>query len=74
MEKRVRSLIKSISFRIVATSATMSLVFLFTGDLAISASIGSLDFLVKLLIYYLHERVWNASNFGREKPVANPSV
>lgn len=66
MEKHVRSLAKTMSWRIVATSTTILLVFLFTGDLVISASVGSLELLSKIVIYYIHERIWNLSNFGRE--------
>lgn len=65
MEKRVRSLLKAISWRIVATSTTMLLVFLFTGNLVISVGVGSLELLFKTVIYYLHERIWNKSNFGK---------
>lgn len=74
MEKHVRSLMKSISWRIFATSTTMLLVLLFTGNLVISASIGFLGFLAKIVIYYSHERFWIMSNFGREKPTANLSA
>jgi uncharacterized membrane protein len=66
MEKHVRSLAKAVSWRIVATSTTVLLVFLFTGDLVISAGVGFLELLSKTVIYYLHERIWNMSNFGRE--------
>ena len=65
MEKRVRSLAKTMSWRIVATSTTILLVFLFTGDLVMSAGVGSLELLLKIFIYYLHERIWNMSNFGK---------
>lgn len=65
MEKRVRSLLKTISWRIVATSTTILLVFLFTGSLVISVGVGSLEVLLKIVIYYLHERIWNMSNFGK---------
>jgi uncharacterized membrane protein len=68
MEKRVRSLAKTISWRIVATSTTILLVFLFTGNLVISASVGSLELLAKIVVYYVHERIWDMSNFGREVP------
>lgn len=65
MEKRVRSLLKAISWRIVATSTTMFLVFLFTGNLVLSVGVGSLELLLKLVLYYVHERIWNRSNFGK---------
>lgn len=65
MEKRVRSVAKTMSWRIVATSTTILLVFLFTGNLVISVGVGSLELLFKTVIYYLHERIWNKSNFGK---------
>ncbi len=74
MEKHVRTLTKSISWRIVATSTTMLLVFLVTGDLVISAGVAALELLVKTVVYYLHERIWNMSNFGREKLAASLSA
>jgi uncharacterized membrane protein len=36
-----------------------------TGQLEFAAKIGLIDTTVKLLIYFLHERVWNKINFGR---------
>jgi uncharacterized membrane protein len=65
MEKHVRSIAKAISWRILATSTTIFLVFLFTGNFVTSASVGALELLSKTIIYYIHERIWNMSNFGR---------
>ena len=74
MEKRVRSAFKTLSWRIIATSTTIILVFLFTGNLIISAGVGSMELIVKTIIYYLHERAWNMSSFGREKLTAKIAV
>jgi len=67
MEKHVRSFAKAISWRIVATLTTILLVFAFTGSLMISGGVGIAELVVKILVYYLHERVWNMVDFGREK-------
>lgn len=67
MEKHVRSFAKAISWRIVATLTTMLLVFAFTGSLIISGGVGIAELVVKILVYYLHERIWNMVDFGREK-------
>jgi uncharacterized membrane protein len=67
MEKHVRSFAKAISWRVVATLTTMLLVFAFTGSLMISGGVGVAELVVKILVYYLHERVWNMVDFGREK-------
>ena len=66
MEKNVRSLAKTISWRIVASSITVLIVFLFTGNVVVSAGVGSLELISKTVVYYIHERIWNMSNFGRE--------
>jgi len=65
MEKPIRSLIKAISWRIIATLTTMLLVFVFTGNVAISSGVGVVELLVKTGVYFIHERIWNLSNFGR---------
>ena len=62
-ESHLRSLVKGISWRIVATSDTI-LVVLFitciTGDCSIdnALKIGVSEFLIKYIIYYFHERAW----------------
>jgi uncharacterized membrane protein len=67
MEKPIRSIVKAISWRIIATLTTMLLTFLFTGNLIISGGVGSAELLLKPVIYFMHERLWNLSDFGRER-------
>jgi len=62
-ESHIRSLLKAISWRIVATTDTILVVMLITcliGECSIESAIkiGSIEFLIKLLVYYLHERIW----------------
>lgn len=66
MEKPVRSLMKAVSWRVVATLTTIILVFIFTGNIIISGGVGFAEFFVKIAVYYLHERFWNLLDFGRE--------
>ena len=67
METHVRSVAKAVSWRIVATLTTVLLVYVFTRNLVVSGGVGLTELLSKLLIYYVHERVWNAIGFGRIK-------
>ena len=67
METHTRSIAKAISWRIVATLTTILLVFVFTGNLVVSGGVGITELLTKIVIYYVHERVWNAIGFGRIK-------
>jgi uncharacterized membrane protein len=64
-ESHLRSLIKSISWRIVATSDTILIVLLITcltGNCSIDQAIkiGAVELLSKLLVYYAHERIWQS--------------
>ena len=64
METKKRTLIKTISWRIVATLITIILVYFAFGELKIAAAVGGVEVIIKLLAYYLHERVWNNINYG----------
>lgn len=69
IETRQRTLFKSITWRITATLTTVTLVYLFTGQIDTALEVGVLEVTLKLFIYYLHERLWSRSSFGRiEKP------
>mgnify|MGYP001137920739 CR=1 FL=1 len=67
MEKPVRSLVKAISWRIIATLTTILLVIIFSRDLVLGTVVGITELILKTIIYYVHERVWNLSNFGRKR-------
>ncbi|MGQ9565966.1 MAG: DUF2061 domain-containing protein [Candidatus Bathyarchaeales archaeon] len=66
MEKPIRSLIKTVSWRLLATLITVILALLFTKDIGISTSIGILELIIKTAAYYVHERVWDLTSFGRK--------
>ena len=63
-----RSIVKALSWRILATVITASVVLIITGKLRLAVEIGLIDTLIKLGIYYLHERIWNRVHYGRVKP------
>jgi sulfate adenylyltransferase large subunit len=68
-ERRTRSLIKSVSWRVTGSIDTVVLAFLFTGtfltgSFKISAAIGLAELVTKVTLYYLHERIWAALPFG----------
>ena len=58
METRKRSLQKTISWRIIATTITIVVSYLFTKQIAIATGIGLVDAIASMTGYYLHERVW----------------
>jgi uncharacterized membrane protein len=64
-ETRRRSIAKSLSWRFLAGIITACVALGMTGQMKFAAEIGLIDTLVKLLIYFLHERAWNKVNYGR---------
>ncbi len=68
-ETRARSLAKSLSWRVSATLTTIALVWGFTGQVHIAIAVGGVEVLVKLAIFYVHERAWDAVVWGFVNPV-----
>ncbi len=66
-ETRIRSIIKAVTWRVVATLATMILVFVLTGHLRVAIAVGGFEIIIKFLLYFLHERFWNKIETGRIK-------
>jgi uncharacterized membrane protein len=69
-EKPYRSVVKAISWRTVGTIDTMIVSYFITGNLIMAASIGSIEVITKMALYYFHERAWNKLSFGRVKEEA----
>ncbi len=66
-ETKFRSIVKTLSWRILATLTTVLLVYIFIGDPKIAFSIGGIEVFLKMLIYFFHERAWNNIKFGRRE-------
>lgn len=58
-DSRTRSLAKALSWRITATLTTAIIAYIITGRLDTAAMIGGIEFILKFVIYYGHERLWN---------------
>lgn len=63
-ETHSRSILKGVTWRIIASGTTMTVVFFMTGDLALVASVGIVDIIAKVFFYYLHERSWGKVRWG----------
>ncbi len=71
-ESNGRSIIKTISWRFWASLTTAALVLAFTGEIEIALAIGGIEVVLKLFLYFFHERAWNKIPFGRKE--VQPSV
>lgn len=67
LEDHIRSGLKAVTWRFVASSDTFILSWLITGKVAIGFSIAGAEVFTKVLIYYLHERVWRYFSFLQSK-------
>ncbi len=68
-DSRKRHLVKTFTWRAVGTLDTMVLSWLITGNPLIGLQIGFVEAITKMILYYLHERVWYRINFGLDKRI-----
>ena len=59
-----RSFMKAVSWRTVGTIDTFIISFFVTGKVTLAGSIAAVEVVTKIMIYYLHERVWAAVPWG----------
>jgi uncharacterized membrane protein len=68
MDTHARSIAKAVSYRILGSLSTGAIFFVLTGKAGLSVGAGVLDAIVKIGVYFVHERLWNHIQFGRGKP------
>lgn len=66
-ERKRRSILKAISWRIIGTLDTFLISFLITGKIKFAISISGIELLTKFSLYFMHERIWNKIKFGKER-------
>lgn len=69
IENRKKHIFKTISWRIIGTLDTLLLSWLITGQLKLGLLLSGFEIITKMALYYMHERVWFASNWGIIKPL-----
>jgi uncharacterized membrane protein len=69
MESNARSIAKAVSYRVLGSIVTGFIVFMFSGDAKVSAGVGAADMVLKIALYYVHERLWNHIPFGRPRQI-----
>jgi uncharacterized membrane protein len=65
-EKHSRSIAKAISYRIISICVDLTVVFVITHRIDLTIGIVTTTNIVSTIVYYLHERAWNKSHFGRK--------
>ncbi len=69
-----RSILKALSWRVIASTATFVITYVIvrnstgkndTEALKFASAIASVDVIAKLILYYLHERLWTNIYWGK---------
>ena len=58
VDSKKRTMAKTITWRITASLTTFLIAWMLTGDILVGASIGSIEAVSKIFLYYFHERIW----------------
>ncbi|NQX97519.1 MAG: DUF2061 domain-containing protein [Flavobacteriales bacterium] len=60
-----RSVVKTISWRVIGTLDTILISWLIIGTLELAFSIGAVELVTKMGLYFFHERAWNKIKWGK---------
>jgi len=66
-ETNKRSIAKGISWRVIATGTTVIIIYLFFGRLDLAIVAGLIESVLKVGLYWAHERAWFKVRWGRKK-------
>ena len=58
-----KSIAKAISWRVLASFVIFVLVYFITGEMFISINVTMMDIVLKIILYYFHERAWMNIHF-----------
>lgn len=57
-ESHIRSIIKGLTWRVIASFTILLITYFLTGEMDTALKVTGVEFVIKLLLYYLHERAW----------------
>jgi uncharacterized membrane protein len=64
-ETQTRSVTKTVTWRITGSLATFAIAWIIGGDVGMAGSIAVVQIIANTVLYYLHERLWNLTSWGR---------
>ena len=65
MDSIIRSLVKTISWRLTGSLCTFLISFIILGDITTSSTIALIQLIFNTIMFYIHERIWNIIKWGR---------
>jgi uncharacterized membrane protein len=74
-ETHARTVIKAVSWRVIASLTTMTIIYVLTREWVLTLGAGVVEATSKMLFYYLHERAWGKIGWGKQShPLENIPV
>jgi len=64
-DRPVRSLAKAVTWRVTGTIDTFIIAWVITGQPLLASGIALTEIMTKVLLYWLHERVWTRVSWGQ---------
>lgn len=68
-ESHLRTILKTVSWRIIATTTTVTIAYFIFGDIENALKVGGIEFFAKMIIYYVHERAWQLAPRGTVRSI-----
>jgi len=65
LDKKLRSLVKSITWRIMGISVLATITWVITSNWIHTTSITAAFNMIQVILYYFHERLWEKTNWGK---------
>ncbi len=66
-DTKLRSVTKTVSWRLTGTACTFIVSWLILGDISTSGTIAIIQLTFNTVIFYIHERLWNFIKWGKLK-------
>lgn len=61
----MRTVVKGLTWRFVSILLTIGIVFWATGSIDGALKIGAIDFVIKFVVYFGHEKAWKLTDWGK---------
>ena len=69
-----RTFWKAVTWRVTATVTTIIIAAIVLGDISSATKIGGIEIVVKIAVYYLHEKLWQQTDYGITRSKVTPAA
>jgi uncharacterized membrane protein len=66
LESNLRSIVKALTYRLWQSLNTFLISLIVTGKIEMAAAIVSIEVLIKIVVYFWHERIWSKIRWERK--------